>query len=242
MNAGLRSAGRPVPRCTAARAGLTAAARALARAAAASLLLACLSIPAQVLAQAPAQAPASPAPQPSFTAPTGKSPAAGQKPGTPAGASDPTHLIDGVGGIEWAWGPRETQATIGNKAGVQPTVLWIGRIVDVRIGRSVTGGEDGVLEFLAAYQPLIKPSSAALTPPIRLRPETGDHFVVSLRSPPVNEEMLKNLRQSLLDRTHYAVVLGEPRYIAAYGRHAAIFLQTRRATVTQALKIEVVRD
>ncbi|MBY0440490.1 MAG: hypothetical protein K2W80_20085, partial [Burkholderiales bacterium] len=177
---------------------------------------------------------------PSFTAPSGK--AAPAQKGTPAGASDPTHLIDGIGGIEWAWGPRQTQATINNKAGVQPTVLWIGRIVDVRLGRSVTGGDDGVLEFLAAYQPLVKPSSAALTPPIRLRPETGDHFVVSLRSPPLNEEMLKNLRQSMLDRTHYAVVLGEPRYIAAFGRHAAIFLQTRRATVTQALKVEVVRE
>jgi hypothetical protein len=160
----------------------------------------------------------------------------------PAGASDPTHLIDGVGGIEWAWGPRETQATIGNKAGVQPTVVWVGRVADVRIGRPVTGGDDGVLEFLVAYQPLVKPSSAALAPPIRLRPETGEHFVVSLRSPPVTEEMLKNLRQSMLDRTHYAVVLGEPRFIAAYGRHAAIFLQTRRATVTQALKVEVVRE
>ena len=192
----------------------------------------------QAQAPAPAQVPA-PAP-PSFTAPSGK--AAPAQKGTPAGASDPTHLIDGIGGIEWGWGPRQTQATINNQAGVQPTVLWIGRIVDVRLGRSVTGGDDGVLEFLAAYQPLVKPSSAALTPPIRLRPETGDHFVVSLRSPPLNEDMLKNLRQSMLDRTHYAVVLGEPRYIAAYGRHAAIFLQTRRATVTQALKVEVVRE
>jgi hypothetical protein len=169
-------------------------------------------------------------------------PAGAQKPAAPAGASDPTHLIDGIGGIEWGWGPRQTQATINNKAGVQPTVVWIGRIVDVRIGRSVTGGDDGVLEFLAAYQPLAKPSAAALAPPIRLRPETGEFFVVSLRSPPVTEDTLKNLRQSLLDRTHYTVVLGEPKFIAAFGRQAAIFLQTRRATVTQALKVEVVRD
>ena len=206
-------------------------------AAALAAMLAWSSLPGRAQTSPPAAASA----PSSSPAPAGKA-VPSQKPGTPAGASDPTHLIDGVGGIEWAWSPRETQATIGNKAGVQPTVLWIGRIVDVRLGRPVTGGDDGVLEFLAAYQPLIKASSAALTPPIRLRPETGDHFVVSLRSPPVTEEMLKNLRQSLLDRTHYAVVLGEPRYIAAYGRHAAIFLQTRRATVTQALKVEVVRE
>ncbi len=165
-----------------------------------------------------------------------------QQPAGGAQSQEAIALIDGVGGIEWKWSPRETQATIRNKAGVQPTVLWIGRIVDVRLGRSVTGGEDGVLEFLAAYQPLVNPSPAALAAPIRLRPETGDHFVVSLRSPPVTEDMLKTLRQSMLDRTHYAVVLGEPRFIAAYGRHAAIFLQTRRASVTQALKVEVVRE
>ena len=228
---------------------MSAFSRSRARCVAPVVLAALLVLPfvqpqAQAQAPAPAQVPvpapgAAPAP-PSFTAPSGK--AAPAQKGTPAGASDPTHLIDGIGGIEWAWGPRQTQATINNKAGVQPTVLWIGRIVDVRLGRSVTGGDDGVLEFLAAYQPLVKPSSAALTPPIRLRPETGDHFVVSLRSPPLNEDMLKNLRQSMLDRTHYAVVLGEPRYIAAFGRHAAIFLQTRRATVTQALKVEVVRE
>jgi len=194
-----------------------------------------------VLAQAQSPLPSS-APAPATSVAPAIPPAPAQASRTPAGASDPIHLIDGVGGIEWAWSPRETQATIGNKAGVQPTVLWIGRIVDVRIGRSVTGGDDGVLEFLAAYQPLIKASSAALKPPIRLRPETGDHFVVSLRSPPVTEEMLKNLRQSMLDRTHYAVVLGEPRFIASFGRHAAIFLQTRRATVTQVLKVEVVRE
>lgn len=177
-------------------------------------------------------------PNPQFAAPAAVQPrtaAAGQ-------SSETARLIEGIGGIEWGWGPRETQATIRNKAGVQPTVLWIGRIVDVRIGRSVTGGEDGVLEFLAAYQPLIKPSPAALVPPIRLRPETGDHFVVSLRSPPVTEDMVKNLRQSMLDRTHYAVVLGEPKFIAPYGRQVAIFLQTQRASLSQSLKVEVVRE
>lgn len=179
--------------------------------------------------------------QPAGAAP-GAAPGAAQKPAAAAQSQEAIALIEGIGGIEWKWSPRETQATIRNKAGVQPTVLWIGRIVDVRLGRSVTGGDDGVLEFLAAYQPLVNPSPAALAAPIRLRPETGDHFVVSLRSPPVSEDMVKNLRQSMLDRTHYAVVLGEPKFIAAYGRHAAIFLQTRRASVTQALKVEVVRE
>jgi hypothetical protein len=173
-------------------------------------------------------------------------PAAAQQPpaagAAAAASSEVARLIEGIGGIEWGWGPRETQATLLNKAGVQPVVFWIGRVVDVRIGRAVTGGDDGVLEFLAAYQPLVKPSPAALAPPVRLRPETGDHFVVSLRSPPIDDALLKNLRQSMLDRTHYVAVLGEPKFIAAYGRHAAIFLQTRRATVTQALKVELVRD
>ena len=179
---------------------------------------------------------------PLLAQPAGAAPGTAQKPPAAGQSSEAIALIEGIGGIEWKWSPRETQATIRNKAGVQPTVLWIGRVVDVRLGRSVTGGEDGVLEFLAAYQPLVNPSPAALAAPIRLRPETGDHFVVSLRSPPVTEDMVKNLRQSMLDRTHYAVVLGEPKFIAAYGRQAAIFLQTRRASVTQALKVEIVRE
>lgn len=151
-------------------------------------------------------------------------------------------VIEGVGDIEWQWTPRETMATLVNKGGPQPIVVWVGRVVDVRMGRSIRGESESVLEFLAAYMPLAKPGPFALASPVRLRPETGDHFVVSLRSPPLNVELLRNLRQSLLDRTHYTVVVGEPRFIAPFGRHAAIFMQTRRATVAQQMKVDVVRD
>lgn len=160
----------------------------------------------------------------------------------PAGAVDPSHIVDGLGGIEWAWTPRETVATMLAKATLQPTVAWIGRIVDVRAGRAVTGEADSVLEFLAAFMPYAKPGPEALTPPVRLRPETGELFVVSLRSPRTEEVLIRNLRQSMLDQTHHTVVVGEPRFIAPFGRHQAIFLQTRRATVTQQLRVEIVRD
>jgi hypothetical protein len=170
-------------------------------------------------------------------------PAFAQKQAGPAGAPDLTALIDGIGGIEWRWTPRETQATlVQNKGGPQPIVVWVGRIVDVRLGQTATGTEESVIEFLAAYLPLAKPGPEALTAPVRVRPETGDHFVVSLRSPAVSPEMLKNLRRSVLDSRHYTVVLGEPRFIGPYGRQAAIFLQTVRAIVTQQLKVEMVRE
>ena len=161
---------------------------------------------------------------------------------TPAGAVDPSNIIDGLGGIEWAWTPRETVATMLAKATVQPTVAWTGRIVDVRAGRAVSGEADSVLEFLAAFMPYARPGPAALTPPVRLRPETGELFVVSLRSPRTEDVLIRNLRQSMLDQTHYTVVVGEPRFVGPYGRHQAIFLQTRRATVSQQLRVEIVRD
>lgn len=167
-----------------------------------------------------------------------------QQKAAPAGATDPTYLIDGLGGIEWIWTPRETLATLmnKNKSGPQPTVVWVGRVVDVRAGRPVDGGTDSVVEFLAAYMPLAKPGPGALSPPLRLRPETGEYFVVSLRAPAASEDVINNLRQSMRDTTHYTVVVGEPRFIAPFGRWAAIFLQTRRATVSQQLKIDIVRD
>lgn len=165
-----------------------------------------------------------------------------QKKGAPANATDPIDLIAGVGGIEWIWSPRETLATLLSKGGPQPVVVWVGRIIDVRAKQAVTGGDESAVEFLAAYMPLMKPGPGALAVPLRVRPETGDHFVVSLRSGPVSDEMVKNLRQSMLDTTHYTVVLGEPRFIAPYGRQAAIFLQTRRAIVSQQLKIDIVRE
>ena len=165
-----------------------------------------------------------------------------QKPPAKADPTDLSPLIQGVGGIEWRWGPRETLATLTTKGTPQPTVVWIGRIVDVRAGKSVAGEKESVVEFLAAYMPLVAPGAEALVSPVRLRPETGEHFVVSLRSPAATEEMLKNLRQSMLDTPHYTVVLGEPRGVAPFGRWVAIWLQTRRATVTQQLKFEIVTD
>jgi hypothetical protein len=159
-----------------------------------------------------------------------------------ATAADLSRLVDGVGGIEWRWSPRETRATLKGKDTPQPVVVWVGRIVDVRAGKAATGDNDSVVEFLAVYMPLAKPGPDALALPLRLRPESGDHFVVSLRSPAVSEEMLKNLRQSILDTTHYTVVLGEPKYIAPFGRWAAVWLQTRRASVSQQLKVEIVRE
>jgi hypothetical protein len=160
----------------------------------------------------------------------------------PAGAVNPSNIIDGIGGIEWAWTPRETVATMLAKATMQPTVAWIGRITDVRVGRAVTGEADSVLEFLAAFMPYAKPGPDALNPPVRVRPETGELFVVSLRSPRAEDALIRNLRQSMLDQTHYTVVVGEPRFTAPFGRHQAIFLQTRRATVSQQLRVEIVRD
>jgi hypothetical protein len=166
-----------------------------------------------------------------------------QKKPVPAGATEPAQILDGIGGIEWGWTPRNTVATLMNTmGGPQPTVVWVGRIIDVRAGKPLVGDGDSVVEFLAAYMPLAQPGPQALGVPVRLRPETGEHFVVSLRSPAVSEEMLNNLRQSMLDVTHYTVVVGEPRFVAPFGRWSAIFLQTRRATVTQQLKIEIVRD
>lgn len=160
----------------------------------------------------------------------------------PAGATHPTNIVDGLGGIEWAWTPRETVATLQAKATLQPTVVWVGRVVDVRVGRPVGGEADSVLEFLAAFMPYVRPGPEALSPPVRLRPETGEMFVVSLRSPRAEEALIRNLRQSMLDQTHYTVVVGEPKFVGSYGRQQAIFLQTRRATVSQQLRVEIVRD
>lgn len=172
----------------------------------------------------------------------GAPPAFAQKPPAKADPTDLSPLIQGISGIEWRWGPRETLATLKKKGTPQPTVVWVGRIVDVRVAKPAPGDKDSVVEFLAAYMPLAAPGPDALVPPLRLRPETGEHFVVSLRSPAVTEEMLKNLRQSILDTPHYTAVLGEPRGVAPFGRWVAIWLQTRRATVTQQIKPEIVRD
>jgi hypothetical protein len=118
-------------------------------------------------------------------------------------------------------------------------VMWVGKVVDVSVHRR----QDGVtvLEWLCEQHPFVSAPGMPLAEPLLLKREPAGHFVVTFNLPTLSVAEAREKIVKPLKSPAWVLVRGEPVFAETRKGMKAVFLHSRAATVSDTLKVELVK-